>query len=93
MFQASAVGLRSAKHPGALRAENMPLDPKTPLSAQMPLLSSRDPTYKCLVSCIARIFKRWTRRAYSNDTDEFHRGLAHLLILSCAGSGMCLQPV
>ena len=88
---ARTVRLRAA--PGAARAENSPLQRNTPLAAQMPLLGSRDYTYRCLLASLARIFKRWTRRMHINHIDSFRRGLAHILVLSCAGSGVCLRDL
>ena len=81
------LNIHMAEAPGAARDENSPLLESSPLSGQMPLLESRDRTYLCLLVNLARIFKRWTRRDHLNDADNFRRGLAHILILSCAGSG------
>ena len=70
-----------------MRAEDSPLDLDSPLQGQMPLLKSRDTTYMFLVAYLARIFKRWTRRRFNNDADQFGKGLAQMLIVSCSGSG------
>ena len=79
---------RSACAPGAAR-ESQQLEEDMMIQAQIPLLGSRDQTYRCLFANYARIYKRWRMRDYSVDAADFRRGLAHVLILSCAGSGLC----
>ena len=70
--------------------EDAPWQRSHPLSQQLPLLNSRDGTYECLLVNLARIFRRWRNRAQFDFRRAFRRGLAHLLILSCAGSGVAL---
>ena len=89
-FASRARSIRSGSLeylPGAMREEERPLDPDSPLQGQMPLLNSRDTTYLFLVAYFARIYKRWTRRHFNNDADEFNKGLVQMLIVSCSGSG------
>lgn len=89
-FRDLARQSHSSDAPGAARGEEVPLDSFTPLSAQMPLLGSRDGTFESGLFVMAHIFRRWTRRGYMNEGDNFRKGLAHLLLLSCSGSGMSL---
>ena len=71
--------------PGNLRGDS-PLKKDRRLGPQMRLMG-RDRTFQCLVAQFARIFKLWDRRNSNVAEEEFQRNLAHLLLLSSAGTG------
>ena len=78
--------LHAEDAPGEER-ESHTLKPNLLLQEQMSLLESRDDTYQCLLVTWARIFRRWREREEDLDSRDFRRGLAHMLVLSCPGSG------
>ena len=78
----------SGDAPGAARDADRSLNSARPLSAQTPLFSSSgDGTLKSGLIAMAHIFGRWTNRRYMNEGEDFRKGLAHLLPLSCSDLG------
>ena len=86
LFGDSLRDWHAKEAPGSER-ESRVLESKLVLPAQMALLNSRDDTYECLLVNLARIFRRWRERRKGTEAAEFAHGLAHMVILSCLGSG------
>ena len=78
--------MRSQPPPGKRRELKEPLDTRKGLSQHLSVLG-RDGTLQHFVYWAAVIYKRWVGRG-GESSNEFRRGLAHLLLLCFPGAGM-----
>ena len=81
------LGVHGEEPPGAERTGE--LNSAVSLAGHMPILG-REESYLCCIVFLARVWRHWRQRSdcYLN---VHRRGLAHLLVIGCPGSGKADQ--